>query len=60
MKWFATVRLTAAPAAQQPREDEDAGVSAPLRVLCAFGEDRLRFREGELVDERLVLGVLGR
>jgi hypothetical protein len=51
------VRLPAAAAPEQSGEEEVAGVAASLRTLAAFGKDRLRFSEGELVDERFVDAV---
>src|SRR5581483_7283767 len=54
VRGHADVRLAALAAAQQAGEEEVAGVAAPFSVLAALGEDRLRFGEGELVDQRLV------
>jgi hypothetical protein len=50
----ADVGPATAAATQQPGEEEVVCVPAPLRVLAALGEDRLRLGEGELVDEWFV------
>jgi hypothetical protein len=53
----ADVGLAALSASQQAGEDEVGGVAAPLCVLATLTHDRLRFGEGELVDQRLVDAV---
>lgn len=56
----ADVGAAAAAAAHEAGEEEIGGVAATAReILASFSEDRLCAGEGELVDDRFVLGVEG-